>query len=91
VERPADPEAAQAETHHPGASRRAFLTEHNMILSRGQKVILATDAANKAGRWFLHKYRYAAVEKGVQAAARNMRKQGVPISIALFVLAGRLP
>ena len=41
------------------------------------------------GRWMVAHYRVRAVESGTQAAARQMRKQGVPIDRALLVLTGR--
>lgn len=42
-----------------------------------------------AGHWLVTKYRALAATVGVQQAARNMRKQGVPIEVALVVLTGR--
>ena len=42
-----------------------------------------------AGRWLVTKYRTQAAAFGVQQAARNMRKQGVPIELALLVLTRR--
>ena len=47
-------------------------------------------AVAAAGWWFTLKYHAQAAEVGVQQAARNMRKQGVPIEVALAVLAGRI-
>lgn len=44
-----------------------------------------------AGLWFVAKARRQALFQGTQAAARNLRKQGVPIELALLVLAGRAP
>lgn len=42
-----------------------------------------------AGQWFVAKARRQADQHGVQAAARNLRKQGVPVELALLVLAGK--
>ena len=42
------------------------------------------------GNWFINKYRGQAAKAGVQPTARAMRKQGIPIGIALAVLVGRL-
>ncbi len=39
------------------------------------------------GNWFASHYRRRAAESGTQAAARQMRKQGVPLAVALAVLA----
>jgi hypothetical protein len=41
------------------------------------------------GHWLAKKYRAQAKEHGVQHAARNCRKQGLPIELALAVLARR--
>lgn len=41
------------------------------------------------GLYVVSKYRRQANQKGVQAAARNMRKQGLPLDLALLVLARR--
>jgi hypothetical protein len=41
-----------------------------------------------AGRWIVGKARQQAREVGYQQAARNLRKQGVPLSIALVILLG---
>lgn len=43
-----------------------------------------------AGHWLVTKYRKLAAEVGVQQAARNMRKQGAPLDVALAVLVGRV-
>jgi hypothetical protein len=37
--------------------------------------------------WFREKYREQAKNNGVQYAARNLRKQGVPIEYAVAILA----
>lgn len=42
-----------------------------------------------AGRWLADKARKQAATLGVQQAARNLRKQGVPIELALAILARR--
>lgn len=39
------------------------------------------------GQWFVDNYRRRARESGVQVAARQMRKQGIPLDVALAVLA----
>jgi hypothetical protein len=41
-----------------------------------------------AGRWIVGKARQQARESGYQQAARNLRKQGVPLSLALVILLG---
>ena len=41
------------------------------------------------GLWFVNKWRTRASEIGVQAAARLMRKQGVPCDVAVSILATR--
>ena len=38
------------------------------------------------GRWLRNKYRRIAVERGTYHSARLMRKQGIPLSLALKVL-----
>ena len=50
-----------------------------------------TDTINAiVGRYFRMKYRrIVRVSKDTQAAARNLRKQGVPLGIALLILTGR--
>lgn len=42
-----------------------------------------------AAGWFVTHYREAAQRRGVQATARQMRKQGVPLWVALEVLCPR--
>ena len=39
-----------------------------------------------AGLWFYRKALKQAREHGVQPAARNLRKQGVPLALALLML-----
>ena len=39
--------------------------------------------------WFAQKSRDQAASSGVYQAARNLRKQGVPLAYALAILAGR--
>ena len=41
-----------------------------------------------AGRWIVGKARQQAREAGYQQAARNLRKQGVPLSLTLIILLG---
>lgn len=43
----------------------------------------------KACEWFASKWRMRASEVGVQAAAKLMRKQGVPVDVAVSILATR--
>lgn len=40
----------------------------------------------RAGLWLVCKTRRQAAESGVQVAARNLRKQGVPLELALLIL-----
>lgn len=44
---------------------------------------------HNAGRWLVLKARQQQARQGTQAAARNLRKQGVPLSLALAILAPR--
>lgn len=39
--------------------------------------------------WFREKYREQAEISGVYVAARNLRKQGVPLEYAVAILAGK--
>ena len=41
-----------------------------------------------AGRWIVGKARRQAAEVGYQQAAKNLRKQGVPLNVALIILLG---
>jgi hypothetical protein len=41
------------------------------------------------GRYFLAKYRQRAAQSGVQAAALQLRKQGVDVRVAVALLATR--
>lgn len=43
--------------------------------------------AQHVGLWLADKYSTQAAESGVERAARNLRKQGVPLQIALLILA----
>jgi len=43
------------------------------------------------GRYFICKYRARCAASNVSAVALQMRKQGVPIEIALLILTGRIP
>jgi hypothetical protein len=47
-------------------------------------------AYNLAGQWLTCKYREQAQASGVRTAAANMRKQGYPLWLARFDLAGSL-
>lgn len=42
-----------------------------------------------AGTWLARKARQQAKEQGVQRAAMNLRKQGVPLELALLILVGK--
>ncbi len=44
------------------------------------------DIATAVGQWVIDKYRAAAKERGYQAVAKQLRKQGVPIEIAKLIL-----
>lgn len=46
-----------------------------------------TDHLYAIALFYRHKYRRQAREVGTQQAARNLRKQGVPIEVALLLLA----
>ena len=46
-------------------------------------------AALQAGYWLVDKARLQARVLGTQQAARNLRKQGVPLEIALSILGTR--
>lgn len=39
-----------------------------------------------AGRWLVRKARLQAAEQGTYQAARNLRKQGAPLNVALAIL-----
>ena len=41
-----------------------------------------------AGRWIVGKARRQAAEVGYQQAAKNLRKQGIPLNVALIILLG---
>lgn len=43
------------------------------------------------GQWLVAKARRQAAAQGVQPAARNLRKQGLPLELALAILAPRGP
>lgn len=50
---------------------------------------LTVGTALHLGRFFVEKFRRQAEESGTVRAAANMRKQGVPLDLALHVLARR--
>lgn len=50
------------------------------------KFALYTFMLQDAGQWLVAKARRQATESGVQTAARNLRKQGVPLELALRIL-----
>lgn len=39
------------------------------------------------GEWFVYHWRIRAEQSGIQQTARNMRKAGIPMHIALSILA----
>jgi hypothetical protein len=43
-----------------------------------------------AGHYLTKKARAQALESGYERAARNLRKQGVPLCISLYILTGKL-
>lgn len=45
-------------------------------------------SATRTGQWIITKYRAQAQQVGTQQAARNLRKQGVPLAVARLVLLG---
>ena len=63
-----------------------FWSEPPMALPPQETAHPATIAA---GRWVCAHYRARAAESGTQSAARQLRKQGYPLEIALAVLTGR--
>ena len=42
-----------------------------------------------AGSWIVSHYRRRAAESGVQTVARQLRKQGYPLEVAVAILARR--
>lgn len=54
-----------------------------------QHSLSASERLNSAGSWFVTHYRKRAQEVGVQAAARQLRKQGVPCEVTVAILATR--
>lgn len=50
---------------------------------------MSTRIARQFVVWFREKYREQAKLNGTQYAARNLRKQGVPVEYAVGILAGR--
>jgi hypothetical protein len=46
-----------------------------------------TNTIYKAGNWLVWKARQQQMRSGTQVAARNLRKQGVPLHLALIILA----
>ncbi len=49
---------------------------------------LSLISAARIADWFAHKYRTQAAQVGMQQAARNLRKQGVPLHVARMILLG---
>lgn len=68
----------------------SFYIEAIELINRVRKAqsVFDEDSSVAVGEWFVSKYRKQQVESGTQQAARNMRKQGCPIWMALMVLAG---
>lgn len=48
------------------------------------------DRIQTVGAYFVAKWNQRAREKGTEHAARMMRKQGIPLDVALVVLVGRV-
>jgi len=60
---------------------------------RQQAVLTASRelfAAARVGAWLADKAQQQATTAGIQQAARNLRKQGMPVELALLVLTGRV-
>ena len=49
-----------------------------------------TNTRTIAGAWLIAKARRQQVTLGTFQAARNLRKQGVPLQLALAILTGRI-
>lgn len=58
----------------------------NQSLSIEKQSIQSTTGT--VGAWFIAKWRQRCTESGVQIAAMQMRKQGIPLEVALCVLSG---
>ena len=50
---------------------------------------LILSAVFLAGSWIVSHYRRRAAESGVQTVARQLRKQGYPLEVAVAILARR--
>ncbi len=59
-----------------------------MYRQQFEHVPLPTPAA-RVGLWFARKYRTRMQDSGAGAVARQLRKQGVPLDVALLLLFGR--
>lgn len=46
----------------------------------------STDTVLAAGVWLVRKARAQAAQSGTYAAARNLKKQGIPLELALAIL-----
>lgn len=44
----------------------------------------------KIGFYFAQKYLRQQIESGTLRAAKNMRKQGIPLEVTLMILCGRI-
>lgn len=59
----------------------------NVVFTTVQARLLREQRA-ALGDFFTNKYREQAAERGMRSTAANMRKQGVPLHIALWALLG---
>ena len=55
----------------------------------GQVIDPANHAILTVGQYIVEHYRRGAAERGHEAVARQLRKQGVPLEIARLILLGR--
>jgi hypothetical protein len=51
--------------------------------------IAARDILRRIGHWVAWHYRQRVAQSGTQAVARQLRKQGYPLEVALLILATR--
>lgn len=61
------------------------VTVHDPVRLRHNRIV----ALMGAGNWLVAKARAQARKLGTQQAARNLRKQGVPVELAVRILARR--
>jgi hypothetical protein len=69
-----------AVTQH--SARSVVNKQHNF-----NRIVTILSRATIVGLWLIGKYSLQAHESGVERAARNLRKQGVPLQVALQILA----